>query len=34
LNLGARTLGLPERWAPAILGMIAKGGTLLLCPFF
>ncbi len=34
LNLVARTLGLPERWAPAMLRTLAKGGALLLCPFF
>ncbi|HVB83121.1 MAG TPA: signal peptide peptidase SppA [Candidatus Binataceae bacterium] len=32
--LASETIGLPRRWAPATLGLLARGGALLLCPFF
>ncbi|HEY2524983.1 MAG TPA: signal peptide peptidase SppA [Candidatus Binataceae bacterium] len=34
LGLVAESLGLPRRWAPAMLGLLMRGGVLLLCPFF
>jgi protease IV len=33
-GLVADTIGLPRRWAPAMLGLLVRGGALLLCPFF
>ena len=30
----AETIGLPRRWTPAMLGLLMRGGALLLCPFF
>jgi protease IV len=30
----AEALGVPRRWAPATLALLARGGALLLCPFF
>ena len=30
----AETIGLPRRWTPAMLGLLVRGGALLLCPFF
>ncbi len=30
----AEALGVPRRWAPAMLTLLARGGTLLFCPFF
>jgi hypothetical protein len=32
--LAAETLGVPRQWAPAMLGLLVRGGALLLCPFF
>jgi hypothetical protein len=34
VGLVAETIGLPRRWAPAMLGLLVRGGALLLCPFF
>jgi protease-4 len=34
VGLAAESLGLPRRWAPAMLGLLMRGGALLLCPFF
>jgi protease-4 len=34
MGLVAETIGLPRRWAPAMLGLLVRGGALLLCPFF
>ena len=34
IGLAAETIGLPQRWAPAMLGLLVRGGALLLCPFF
>ena len=34
VGLVAESLGLPRRWAPAMLGLLIRGGALLLCPFF
>jgi protease-4 len=30
----AGALGVPQRWAPAMLALLARGGALLFCPFF
>jgi protease IV len=30
----ARAIGIPERWAPALMTMLGRGGAFLLCPFF
>jgi protease IV len=32
--MAAETIGLPRRWAPAMLGLMVRGGAMLLCPFF
>ncbi|MGH7933833.1 MAG: signal peptide peptidase SppA, partial [Candidatus Binataceae bacterium] len=32
--LAARALGVPERWAPAMMRLLTRGGAFLLCPFF
>jgi hypothetical protein len=29
----AVSLGIPNRWAPAMLEMLVRGGAMLLCPF-
>jgi hypothetical protein len=29
----AGALGIPSRWAPAMLEMLIRGGVMLLCPF-
>jgi protease-4 len=34
IGLAAETLGVPRRWTPAMLGLLVRGGALLLCPFF
>jgi ClpP class serine protease len=34
VGLVAETIGLPRRWTPAMLGLLMRGGALLLCPFF
>jgi protease-4 len=34
VGLVAESFGLPRRWAPAMLGLLMRGGALLLCPFF
>ena len=34
IGMAAETIGLPRRWAPAMLGLLVRGGALLLCPFF
>jgi protease IV len=34
IGLAAETLGVPPRWTPAMLGLLVRGGALLLCPFF
>lgn len=34
VGLAADTLGVPRRWAPAMMGLLGRGGALLLCPFF
>jgi hypothetical protein len=34
IGLAAEAIGLPRRWAPAMLGLLARGGALLFCPFF
>jgi len=34
VGLAAETIGYPRRWAPAMLGLLARGGAMLLCPFF
>ena len=31
--LGARAVDVPERWAPALLWLLTRGGVSLLCPF-
>jgi len=33
LKLGARTVGLSERWAPALIQLISVNGAMLLCPW-
>jgi protease IV len=33
LALGARAVDVPERWAPALLWLLTRGGVSLLCPF-
>ena len=33
LGLGARAIGLPERWAPALLRLMSPGAAMLLCPW-
>jgi protease-4 len=33
LALGAHALGLPERWAPAMLQLVTRSGAMLLCPW-
>ncbi len=33
LGIAARILQLPERWTPALLRLLTRGGMLLLCPF-
>jgi protease-4 len=33
-GVAADALGLPRRWAPAILALMMRGGALLFCPFF
>ena len=32
--MAAETIGLPRRWAPAMLALMVRGGAMLLCPFF
>jgi len=34
VGLLAETIGLPGRWAPAMLGLLVRGGAMLFCPFF
>jgi protease IV len=34
IGLAADTIGVPGRWAPAMLGLLVRGGALLFCPFF
>jgi protease IV len=34
MGLVAEAIGLPRRWAPAMLGLLMRGGALLFCPFF
>jgi protease-4 len=34
IGLAAETIGVPGRWAPAMLGLLVRGGALLFCPFF
>jgi protease-4 len=34
VGLAAETIGLPRRWAPAMLGLLVRGGAMLFCPFF
>lgn len=34
VGLAAETIGYPRRWAPAMLGLLVRGGAMLLCPFF
>jgi protease-4 len=34
VGLAAETIGVPRRWAPAMLGLLVRGGALLLCPLF
>jgi protease-4 len=34
VGLAAETIGYPRRWAPAMLGLLMRGGALLLCPFY
>jgi len=29
----ASALGIPVRWAPAMLEMLVRGGVMMLCPF-
>jgi protease IV len=33
LRAAASALGIPNRWAPAMLEMLVRGGVMLLCPF-
>ncbi len=33
IRAAAGTLGIPDRWAPAMLEMLIRGGVMLLCPF-
>jgi protease-4 len=33
IRAAAGALGIPSRWAPAILEMLVRGGVMLLCPF-
>lgn len=33
IRAAAGTLGIPARWAPAMLEMLVRGGVMLLCPF-
>ncbi|MGA6974704.1 MAG: signal peptide peptidase SppA [Candidatus Binatus sp.] len=33
IRAAAATLGIPSRWAPAMLEMLVRGGVMLLCPF-
>jgi hypothetical protein len=32
-ELAARAIGVPVKWAPAMLELLARGGAILLCPF-
>jgi protease IV len=34
IGLAAETIGVPGRWAPAMLGLLVRGGALLFCPLF
>ncbi len=34
VGLAGKMIGLPPRWAPAMLGLLVRGGALLFCPFF
>jgi protease IV len=33
IRIAAGALGIPSRWAPAMLGLLVRGGAMLLCPF-
>jgi len=33
IRAAAATLGIPARWAPAMLELLIRGGVMLLCPF-
>jgi protease IV len=33
IRIAAGALGIPSRWAPAMLGLLVRGGVMLLCPF-
>jgi protease-4 len=33
IRAAASTLGIPNRWAPAMLDLLIRGGVMLLCPF-
>src|SRR5271156_3841973 len=33
IRAAAATLGIPSRWAPAMVEMLVRGGVMLLCPF-
>ena len=33
IRAAAGTLGIPTRWAPAMLELLIRGGVMLLCPF-
>jgi hypothetical protein len=34
VGLLAEIMGWPRRWAPAMLCLLMRGGTHLICPFF
>ncbi len=33
VGVAARAIGMPVRWAPAMIQLLARGGVMLLCPF-
>jgi len=33
IRAAAGTLGIPPRWAPAMIELLIRGGVMLLCPF-
>jgi hypothetical protein len=33
IRAAAGALGIPSRWAPAMLELLVRGGVMLLCPF-